>query len=338
MKEYILNQLEKLMAIDSPSGFTHMAKDYAMKTLVEMGYNPIETKKGTVFCNIGGEGKNLILSAHLDTLGGMVSKINSTGSLEITRIGGLMAENIETENCRVYTRFDKVIGGTFQLKNASVHVNGNYKEDKRTFENMEVLLDEVVTSKEDTLKLGIDVGDYVCFDPRLMVTSGGYIKSRFLDDKLSVAILLGVAKYVVDNNVKLNANVNLFFSVFEEVGHGASSLPIEIDEMLCVDMGCVGEGLNCTERQVSICVKDSAGPSNYEMTTKLVKLAKEYKVDYALDVYPHYGSDADASLSSGNEFKHCLIGAGVYASHGYERSHVDGVKNTFDLILKYIEK
>ncbi|MFR1809526.1 MAG: peptidase M42, partial [Pygmaiobacter massiliensis] len=181
-------------------------------------------------------------------------------------------------------------------------------------------------------------GDYVCFDPRLTVTETGYIKSRFLDDKLSVAILLGLAKSISEKETVPAREVWLHVTVFEEVGHGGcASVPAGVQEILAVDMGCVGDDLGCTETQVSICAKDSRGPYNYDMTTKLIALAKEAKLDYAVDVYPYYGSDADAALEAGHDLRHALIGAGVYASHGYERSHKEGVKNTYQLVKAFVE-
>ena len=202
---------------------------------------------------------------------------------------------------------------------------------------MEVVLDEPAASAEDVKKLGISVGDFVCFEPRTRVTKSGYIKSRFLDDKLSAAMLLALAKEIKDNNRTLKRKVYLHFTVYEEVGHGASaSVPNDAEELISVDMGCVGDGLTCTEREVSICAKDSGGPYNYAVTTALVEAAKSVGAKYAVDVYPHYGSDVEASLRSGWDVRHGLIGAGVYASHGYERSHIEGVENTLKLLEAYV--
>ena len=199
------------------------------------------------------------------------------------------------------------------------------------------MLDEDVKSASDTKALGIEVGDIVCFDPRTVITESGYIKSRFLDDKLSVGILLGLAKYIKDNGVKLPRPVYVHVTVYEEVGHGGSaSVPAGITESISVDMGCVGDGLNCTEKQVSICAKDSGGPYNYDVVGKLIEAAKKESADYAVDVYPYYGSDVEATLRAGYDIRHGLIGAGVYASHGYERSHVDGVYNTLKLLKGYL--
>ena len=242
--------------------------------------------------------------------------------------------NAESENVRVYTREGKVLEGTCQLCNASVHVNGDYSTTARTFDTIEVLLDENTTSEKETRELGVEVGDIVAFEPRSRITESGYIKSRFLDDKLSVGILLGFAKYLKDHGITPARRVYAHITVYEEVGHGGSaSLPDGVTEAISVDMGCVGKGLRCTERQVSICAKDSGGPYSYEVTGGLIAAAKAEGADYAVDIYPHYGSDVEATLRAGYDIRHGLIGSGVYASHGYERSHLDGVYNTL-LVLK----
>ena len=290
--------------------------------------------------DLGGQDteNGLLLEAHTDTLGGMVCRIKDNGRLQLTKIGGMRAENGETENLRVYTREGKVYDGTLQLCNASVHVNGSYGDAKRDFDTTEVVLDEDVKSAEDVRKLGIEVGDFVCFDPRTRRTNSGYLKSRFLDDKLSVGILLGFAKYLADSKITLPRKTFVHVTVYEEVGHGgAASVPTGVTEAISVDMGCVGEGLSCTERQVSICAKDSGGPYSYEVVGKLIAAAKKTGADYAVDVYPHYGSDVEATLSAGHDLRHGLIGPGVYASHGYERSHIDGVYNTLKVLCGYLD-
>ena len=286
----------------------------------------------------GKDEKNAVMvEAHIDTLGGMVREIKSNGRLKISPIGGMNANNAEAENCRIATRFSGKFEGTLQLENASTHVNGKYDETKRGFDVMEVVLDENVHSKEETEKLGIMVGDFVCFDPRTVVTESGYIKSRFLDDKLSVGILLGYAKYLKEEKIEPERMIYHHITVYEEVGHGgAASIPEGVTEVLSVDMGCIGDGLTCEETQVSICAKDSRGPYSYDVVTGLIQAAKENNIDFAVDVYPYYGSDADVALVAGYDVKHGLIGAGVYASHGYERSHKDGVKNTFALLQAYL--
>ena len=337
--DYMVEETRKILAIDSPSGYTREVADYVMEEYKKLGYEPQLTVKGGILVAIGGRDKEnaVQLEAHIDTLGAMVAEIKSNGRLRVTAVGGMNANNAEAENCKVITRFNGSYEGTLQLINASIHVNDEYDGIKRSYDSVEVILDENVKTKEDTEKLGIMTGDFVCFDPRTTVTKSGYIKSRFLDDKLSVGILLGYAKYLKEELVTPERMIYQHITVFEEVGHGgAASIPEGVTEVISVDMGCVGEGLACDETQVSICAKDSHGPYHYDVVSGLIKAAKENNIDFAVDVYPHYGSDADVALTAGYDVRHGLIGAGVYASHGYERSHVDGVKNTFGLLKAYL--
>ena len=337
--DYAWEQASQLLAIDSPSGFTAAAARWVCDAFARLGFDSRLTAKGGVLVDLGGkdEENGLMLAAHTDTLGAMVAEVKGNGRLRLTPLGGMSANNGEAENVRVYTRGGKIIEGTLQLCNASVHVNKDYATASRTFDTTEVVLDEDCNSSNDAKALGIETGDIVCFDPRTRRTASGYLKSRFLDDKLSVGILLGFAKYVADHEINLPRRTWVHVTVYEEVGHGgAASVPDGITEAISVDMGCVGNGLNCTEHQVSICAKDSGGPYSYEVVGKLIEAAKATGADYAVDVYPFYGSDVEATLRAGFDIRHGLIGAGVYASHGYERSHIDGVLNTLKVLCGYL--
>lgn len=337
---YAVHEAVKLLAIDSPTGYTSKAAKWVQEAFAALGCKAEITNKGGVLVDLGGEDANdaLFLEAHADTLGAMVCQVKGNGRLKVTGLGGMRPENGEAENVRVYTRCGKVYEGTLQLMNASVHVNRSYSDTKRSFDTMEVLLDEDVKTEKDARELGIEVGDPVCFDPRTHVTESGYIKSRFLDDKLSVGILLGLAKYMRDEKITPKRRVYAHVTVYEEVGHGGSaSVPAGVTEAISIDMGCVGDGLKCTEKMVSICAKDSGGPYSYDVVGKLIDAAKREHAEYAVDVYPAYGSDVEATLRAGYDIRHGLIGAGVYASHGYERSHVDGVFNALKVLKGYLE-
>lgn len=341
------NKAIELLNVDSPSGFTEKIADKVIDEFTKLGYVCEKSNKGNVLVKVSSPKDSspdsspsndvILFEAHGDTLGGMVKQIKSNGRLLVSPIGGLVASNVETENIRVYTRDNKIYEGTFQLANASSHVNRELNTKERTFDSVEVVLDEKVNSKEDVKKLGISVGDFACVEPRAHITSSGYIKSRFLDDKLSVATLLAYATYLKENNIKLDKKVYFLITVYEEVGHGGSYIPSDVTEAISVDMGCVGEGLECDETQVSICAKDSGGPYDKTIVDKLVKAAIKGDANYAIDVYPYYGSDVEVTLKAGYDVKHGLIGPGVYASHGYERSHVDGVYNTLKILKAYLE-
>ena len=338
--QYAVEQTCALLAIDSPTGFTERAAQRVMEELSALGLEPERTRKGGVLVCLNPEqpeANALLLEAHTDTLGGMVTQITDGGRLKLTALGGMDPNNAEGENVRIYTREGKVYTGTFQLHNASIHVNGNYDDTKRSYQDMEVVIDEEVRSKADAAALGILPGDVVCFEPRTVVTPSGYIKSRFLDDKLSVGVLLALARQIRDGAVTPARRVWLHITVFEEVGHGgAAPVPDGVTDAVSVDMGCVGDGLGCTETQVSICAKDSRGPYHYRMVTDLISAARRGGADFAVDIYPHYGSDVEATLSAGHDLRHGLIGPGVYASHGYERSHKKGVENTLKLLDAYV--
>lgn len=336
---YAADQAAELLAIDSPTGFTAKAAAWVQKAFSDLGFEAKLTRKGGVIIDLGGTDTNdgLMLAAHADTLGAMVAEVKSNGRLRLTSLGGMNPNNAEAENVRVYTRDGRIIEGTCQLCNASVHVNEDYSSAKRSYDTVEIVLDEDVNSADEATALGIQVGDMVCFEPRTRITQSGYIKSRFLDDKLSVGILLGLAKYMSDNHITPARRVWVHVTVYEEVGHGGSaSVPEGVTEAISVDMGCVGNGLKCTERQVSICAKDSGGPYAYDVVGKLIDAARKEEADYAVDVYPFYGSDVEATLRAGHDLRHGLIGAGVYASHGYERSHLDGVHNTLKVLKGYL--
>ena len=338
--DFAVEKALEILAIPSPSGYTKEVGDRLQTELKELGYKPQRTIKGGLIVDLGGQDEKnaVMLQAHVDTLGGMVAEIKSDGRLRIVPVGSMNANNAETENCAVKTKFSGSYEGTFQLINASTHVNGQYNQTVRKFEDMEVVLDEEVEDKEDAEALGISPGDFVCFEPRTRVTDSGYIKSRFLDDKLSVGILIAYAKFLKEEKIIPKRKVILHFTVFEEVGHGgAASVPEGVHEVICVDMGCVGIGLNCTERMVSICAKDAGGPYHYDVVKGLEEAAINAKLDYAVDVYPDYSSDVRSTLGAGYDIRHGCIGAGVYASHGYERSHKEGVKNTLGLLDSYLD-
>ena len=338
--DYAWQQAAEILAIDSPSGFTGKVIAHLKEQFENLGFASGITAKGGLLVDLGGEDASdaLMLAAHADTLGAMVAEIKGSGRLRLTALGGMKADNGEAENVRIYTRDGRILEGTLQLCNASVHVNKEYSDAKRNWNTTEVVLDEDVSSAADTRKLGIEVGDIVCFEPRTRKTASGYLKSRFLDDKLSVGILLGFAKYLADRKIIPARRTYLHITVYEEVGHGcAASLPQGVTEAISVDMGCVGEGLQCTEKQVSICAKDSGGPYSYDVVGKLIAAARKTEADYAVDVYPFYGSDVESTLQAGFDIRHGLIGPGVYASHGYERSHMDGVYNTLKVLCGYLD-
>ena len=334
----ILEETVNLCKMPSPTGFTRDVTDYILSKLKDYSCNAELTNKGSVLAHLGGVGNPLILSAHIDTLGAMVRSVKPNGRLRITKIGGYPEYFLEGVNCTIHSRrLNKTFSGTFQALSPAVHVNKLLGEEKRTDANLEVVLDEKTFTHEETSNIGIGPGDFISIDPNVVETESGFIKSRHLDDKAGAALLLELARTI--ETEKLKRKVYLFFSNYEETGHGsAAALPVDAVEILAVDMGAVGEDLETDEYKVAICAKDSSGPYNYEMTTNLIKLADDNRLNYAVAIYPFYSSDASAAIFAGADLKHGLIGPGVSASHGYERIHREGMEATYKLLELYIYK
>ena len=337
-RAFLVDTLRKLLGQDSPTGFTDRVVTAAEDIARELGFAARRTNKGNLVVTVPGRetGRRVGLCAHVDTLGLMVRSVADNGMLMVTKVGGPLLPTLDGEYCRIYTREGRVYTGTVLSLSPSVHVQDDAATRPRDEKNMAVRIDEKVHSREDVLALGIAAGDYVCYDPKTTVTESGFVKSRFLDDKASASCLLALLWQMRETGTRPRFETFFTLTVHEEVGHGGATIP-EVDELLAVDMGCIGEDLSCTEYQVSICAKDSDGPYDYGMVSRLVKLAKEHGVDYAVDVYPHYGSDVGAAWCAGMDCRAALIGPGVHASHGMERTHLDGLNATLDLAALYLE-
>lgn len=336
--ELNIKLLEQIMNVPSPTGYTKNAVKFLQDYFKTLGYDSYTTNKGNLVVEVKGQSDYTIgVSAHLDTLGLMVRSINSDGTIRFTPLGGPILNTYNAEYCTIYTRGGKSFRGTVLSTSPAAHVFPDAKSKVLGEETMCIRLDEVVYSKADVEKLGIQTGDFIAIDPKFEYTKSGFVKTRFLDDKASVFILAETLRYMKENNITPKNNLVYMFTTYEEVGHGCSYLP-KCDELLAVDMGCIGLDLNCTEEQVSICVKDSSGPYDFDMTNKLIELAKKLNLNYALDIYPMYSSDGSAALRGGNNIRCALVGSGIAASHGMERTHIHGLNNTFKLVLEYITK
>ncbi|MFH2038242.1 MAG: M42 family metallopeptidase [Chloroflexota bacterium] len=337
---HMLEFLSGLLNTPSPTGFTEQAIAYcedAFKVLPELKLS--RTRKGALLIFWPGEqhASARALTAHVDTLGGMVKEIKSNGRLQLTKIGGFAWNTVEGEGCTVFTRHGSRVRGSFLVNKASTHVYGtDVTKDERIDENMEVRLDARTQSSSETQDLGIDIGDFVAFDPRLEITEG-FVRSRHLDDKACVANILAAVKAISEAGLKPKQDTYLLISNYEEVGHGASAgLPKEVHELLAVDMAAVGDGQNSSEFFASICVKDSGGPYHHAFSNRLRDLADKYKVPYMADIYPYYGSDGEAFWRAGGDVAVALIGPGVDASHNYERTHTDALIATTQWLLAYL--
>jgi putative aminopeptidase FrvX len=336
---YVVDFMVDLLKIPSPGGDTQESIEELIKEFKKMGIETIKTKKGSIIAVVKGEDDEdqKMVSAHIDTLGAMVTEIKPSGRLKLSNIGGFAWNSVEGENIVIKTVKGIKYSGTILPVKASIHV---HSEDVintiRTEENIEVRIDENVHTKEDTLKLGIGVGDFVSFETRTIVLENGYIKARHLDDKACVAAIFGVCKYLKDNNLKPKYTTHFYISNFEELGHGITVIPEKVNEHLALDIGTVGVGHTSDEHSVCICAKDSRTPYDFGFRKKLVELAEASNINYKVDVHYRYGSDASLAAIQGFDVNFACIGPGVDATHHYERTHIEAIENSIKLVIKYI--
>ena len=334
-----IDLLGQLVNTASPSGYTKTIMKFIGSYLQDHGIEYKKTNKGAIIVTIDGENdtSHRLLTAHTDTLGAMVKQIKSSGRLKLAMVGGFNWNAVEGEYCTIHTATGKKIRGTILMHETTVHVYKGAGDLKRDENHIEVRLDEKVGNEEEVRNIGIEVGDFVSFDPRFEVTESGFVKSRHLDDKASTALLLQLMVYIKNKQVKLPYTTHLYISNNEEIGYGGNSnIPEQVVEYIAVDMGAIGDGQSSDEYTVSICAKDSSGPYHYDLTRHLVSLAKKSGIDYKLDIYPYYGSDASAAIRAGFDVKHALFGPGIESSHAYERTHVDSLKATAELLFAYV--
>ena len=335
---YYLAQLQALLAIDSTTGQFREIQDYLTGELDRLGYSYTLCRKGGVIAAFGGEEEPLAITAHLDDIGLMVRAVNADGTLQVCPVGGLYPFYCTGMNVRLQTRFGLQYTGTVCRKPASIHVTEDELRktlpDYRT--NVCVVLDEPVRSAADTRALGVETGDMIALEPRF-TRAGDYLKSHFLDDKACVALLLALMKELKDAGLQPRRKLYAYFAAYEEIGHGTSWLPADTADILALDIAPTGPDQTSDEQKVSIFAKDTRFPYHWEMTNELVETARALGLDYAVDIFtPHYATDDDTSLIAGHDVRHAAIGPGTANSHGYERMHLDGIRNTYALLRGYL--
>ncbi|MGX7030691.1 M42 family metallopeptidase [Vagococcus zengguangii] len=339
MTERTIELVEKLTNIPSPTGNTKDIIQYLKAHLTHLGYEPTLNRKGSLLVTVPGQNtsQERFITAHVDTLGAMVRAIKPNGRLKLDLIGGFRYNSIEGEYCTIHTQSGQNYTGTILMHQTSVHVYADAGTAERNQANMEVRIDEQVTNADETRALGIEVGDFISFDPRTEITPSGFIKSRHLDDKVSVAILIKFLENLIDDDRELPYTTTFFISNNEEIGYGGNSnISDKVVEYLAVDMGAMGDDQQTDEYTVSICVKDGSGPYHLGLRNHLVELCKQDEIGYKLDIYPFYGSDASAAMRAGADVRHGLLGAGIEASHAFERTHQDSIDATEKLVTAYL--
>jgi putative aminopeptidase FrvX len=337
-KQYLLDCFCDIVNVPSPSGYYTQMNPVLERYAAEFGKTVTYDHKSTAYITLDGEdnSKTVLVGAHADTIGLVVRRIDGDGKIRIRELGGINHISAEGESVKVHTRDGRTYTGLLTCQSHSTHVFADARSLSRDENTMMVLLDEDVHSKQDVENLGIQHGDFISIDPRPQITEKGYIKSRFIDDKMAIACCFSMLKYLSENNMKPKYRTILAFPHSEELGLGGTYVPPEVSEYVAIDIGLIGPDYDGNERSVSICAKDATAPYDYDLTNRLINYAKKADCDYAVDIYFRYGTDANAAMKAGNNLRAASFGMAVYCSHGMERTHIDGVLNTVNLLLAYV--
>ena len=335
---FILDCFRELVAVPSPVGYYVQMNPVVEAMAARMGLSVTYDNKSTAYITLDGEdnSKTVMIGAHLDTIGMVVRRIDPNGMIRIRQLGGINFHSAEGETVTIHTRSGRCVTGILTAQSHSVHVFDDAKDQKRDEEHMMIILDEPVKCRDDVVKLGIHHGDPISVEPHCEVTANGYLKSRFIDDKAAVACAFTAIKYLLDSGRKPLYRTVFAFPYAEEIGMGGNYVPPEVSEYIAIDIGLIGPDYEGDEHRVSICCKDNATPYHYGLTSHLIELAEKNGIPHAVDIFYRYGTDASAALRAGNNVKVGAFGMAVYCSHGRERTHIDGLAATTDLMLAYL--
>lgn len=339
-RDYLIDTLLRLLEIPSPAGYTDTIVHFVGDELTRLGIDFEMTRRGAIRATIPGQRRkpNRAVVGHLDTLGAMVSQLKPNGRLAVVPIGTWSARFAEGDRCTVFTDDSHHRATILPLK-ASGHVYDEQIDIAPIgWDHVELRVDERVETEGGLFDLGFRVGNFVAIDPQPEITESGFVNARHLDDKAGVAAMLEAARGIVRHGIELPIDCHLLFTIFEEVGSGASAvLHQDVAEMLAIDNATPAPGQNASEYDVTIAVKDSSGPFDYHLTRKLLALAREHDILHGRDVLKHYRCDAASAVEAGNDIRVGLICFGVDASHGYERTHLEALTCLSQLMGLYMQ-
>lgn len=336
--QYLLDIFKTVVNTPSPVGYYVELNPLLCRLAASLGHTVTFDNRSTAYITLDGEdnSKTVLIGAHADTLGLCVRCIEGNGMLKIRRLAGSNFATLEGETVTVHTRSGRKYSGLVICRSHSSHVFADANTLERNEDTLRILLDENVKTKADVQALGIRNGDVISVDPRPQVTANGYLKSRYIDDKGAIACVFTMLKYLRENNLKPKYRTLLAFPYNEEISLGGTYVPAEVSEYIAVDIGLIGPELDGHERAVSICAKDAAAPYDYELVNRLIGYAEKAECDYAVDTFFRYGTDGNAAMRAGNNLRSAAFGMAVWCSHGMERTHIDGLANTVNLLLAYI--
>lgn len=337
-EQFLLDTFCKVVNTPSPVGYTAEMKPVLEAYAQMFGEQITYDRRGTAYITLEGQdnSKTVMIGAHVDTIGFVVRRVDPNGVLRVRALGGINYSNAEGETVTVHTRDGRKYTGLITCQAHSTHVFEDARSMPRDENTMMILLDQKVSTKAEVNGLGIRNGDYVSIEAHCEVTENGYIKSRFIDDKAAVACSLTALKYLKDHGLQPKFRTVFAFPYHEEIGAGGGYLPGDVAEYVAIDIGLIGPDYDGSEHGVSICAKDARMNYHYDLTNRLIGYAEKAGCDYAVEAFFRYSTDAAAAVLAGNNVAAAAFGMAVYCSHGRERTHVEGLRNTMNLLLAYV--
>ncbi|MGN6339083.1 osmoprotectant NAGGN system M42 family peptidase [Mycobacterium sp.] len=341
-RAWMIDTLLALLQTPSPAGRTDAVMQVIGDIFDHFGVPFKLTRRGALTAELPGESATIdrALVVHSDTIGCMVRDLKDNGRLKIVPVGTFSARFAEGARVRIFIDDpDEFITGTVLPLKASGHALGDAIDTQPTdWEHVEVRIDRKVSSREDLVRLGLQIGDFVALITSPELTADGFIVSRHLDGKAGVAIALALAKNFSENKVVLPHRTTIMVTITEEVGHGAShGLPADVAELVSVDNAVCAPGQHSIEDGVTIPMADLHGPFDYHLTRKLCRLAHEQGIKFARDIFRFYRSDAAAAIEAGANTRAALVGFGLDASHGWERTHIDSLEAAYNLLHAWLQ-
>lgn len=337
-EKFIIETMEEIINIPSPVGYYQETEKVLEKYLSKLGLAPFYDERHTAYVKFEGQdtSRTVLVGAHMDTVGLWVHHIEHDGSIKIKSLGGNNFHNIENEKMCIKTRDGRTYTGYLVCVSHSPHVFDDALTLERTDKNMRFMLDDDVSNDEQVRALGIRHGDVIAIEPHFEHMENGRIRSRYIDNKGSVAAALGAIKYIVENNLKPKYNTLFAFTYYEELGFGGVYVPADVREYVALDIGVIGPEHEGTEKDVSIVATDKHLPYDRDLTWRLIKKADKIGIDYSVEVFNHYSTDAMAAFMAGNNLKAAAFGMTVYSSHGIERTFEISIFNTAKLTVAYV--
>lgn len=336
--DYLCERLLEMLAIPSPTGLTSEISRYVCARLDELQVPYELTRRGTIVARLPGRTRGVARAIvnHLDTIGAVVSSFKPNGRLGLTPVGTWSSRFAEGGRVNLFTSSGSFRGQVLPVLASGHAFNEQIDSLPVAWDQIELRLNEVCNDEAALHRLGVRRGDFVTFDSYPEVSPSGYISARHLDNKAGASALLTALKQIIARGEPPAIDLLAIFTITEEVGTGASaSLSADVAEFVGIDIGPVAPGQNARETGVTLCAQDTSGPFDRAMLRTLKALCREHSIDYQVDLFRYYYSDANSAVRAGHDVRNALITFGTDATHGYERTHLSSLESLARLLYVY---